>query len=117
MSSSNNDKSDNNEAISPDIEELIARAKKRFIFSISLFLIGITAVIFVVIMRAGEKEKSVEQNYTAGTIVAPSGAEILSAVPSEGMIAITYSLNGKVKLRLINGSTGAIIRDIDFVTE
>jgi hypothetical protein len=41
----------------------------------------------------------------------------VSAVPAEGLVAITYKLDGKIRLRLVHGTTGAIMRDIDFVAE
>ncbi len=117
----NNNSNNDIEDLSPDTLALLERAKKRFIFSMSLLFIGIAAVIFAVVMRSDGEPKNDTQgsaaNYSAGVLVVPSGAQILSTIPSEGMIAITYEIDKKTTLRLLDGTTGAVIRDIDFVNE
>jgi len=74
-------------------------------------------VAVALVYRTGGKEETPVASYEAGVLVVPAGANIISAVPSEGMFAIAYEIDGKSRLRLINGMTGAVIRDVDFVTE
>lgn len=96
---------------------MIARARRSFGFSIGLLLLGFVAVALALVYRTGGGDESADQTYVAGVLAVPSGAEVISAVPSEGMISVAYTLDGVTKLRLIDGTTGAIIRDIDFVSE
>ena len=117
MSSSEPSQADNSEAISPDAAAVIARARRSFGFSIGLLLLGFVAVALALVYRTGGDDGTVENRYVAGVLAVPSGATIVSAVPAEGMIAVTYTLEDRTKLRLIDGSTGAIIRDIEFVSE
>ncbi len=111
-----------NENISPETIAVINRAKKSFLFSISLLIIGLIIVAIAIIYRDGGNDNILQNNsqaanYSLGMIVIPEGAQIISVVPSEGMIGVSYILNGKEKLRLIDGNNGAIIRDIDFVRD
>ncbi len=69
------------------------------------------------VYRTGGKEETPVASYAAGVLAVPAGATIISAVPSEGMFAVAYEIAGKNRLRLIDGTTGAIIRDVDFVSE
>ena len=96
---------------------MIARAKRSFVFSIGLLIVGLIAVALAIVYRSDGSKDSGIVKYSAGALIVPTGAEILSAVPGEGMIAITYISNGNTKLRLVDGTTGAVIRDIDFVSE
>ncbi len=118
----NNNSNNDIDDLSPDTLALLERAKKRFIFSMSLLFIGIAAVIFAVVMRSSDNTQKdntqdLVNKYTAGVLVVPNGAQILSTIPSEGMIAITFEVDKKTTLRLLDGATGAVIKDIDFVSE
>lgn len=80
-------------------------------------LLGFVAVALALVYRTGGSDDSADQRYVAGVLAVPAGAAVVSAVPSEGMIAVAYTLDGATKLRLIDGTTGAVLRDIDFVSE
>lgn len=84
--------------------------------SIGLLIFGFMAVAGAVVYRTSGSS-DVGTGYEVGALAVPSGAVVLSAVPVDGMISVTYSLAGETKLRLINGTTGAVIRDIGFVSE
>ncbi len=120
---SNNSPNNNtqNEAISPEAIAIIKRAKRSFIFSMSLLIIGLIIVAFAVISRSdtkgGTDNADLTQKYSAGMIIVPEGAKIISAVASEGIISVSYEIEGKTVLRLIDGANGAIIRDIGFAKE
>lgn len=75
------------------------------------------AVALALVYRTGRGDETPSEGYSAGVLAVPAGAEIISAVPSDGMFAIAYTLDGIERLRLIDGKTGAIIRDIDFVRQ
>lgn len=103
--------------ISPDAAAVIARARRSFAFSIGLLMLGFMAVALALVYRSGRGDETPIDGYSAGVLAVPAGAEIVSAVPSEGMIAVAYELDGVTRLRLIDGQTGAVLRDIDFVRE
>lgn len=93
------------------------RARRSFGISIGLMLVGFIAVALALVYRSGGGDENLGERYAVGVLVVPAGAAIVSAVPSEGMVAITYELAGETKLRLVHGTTGAIIRDIGFASE
>jgi len=117
MSSPETEPGDKPEAISPDAAAVIARARRSFAFSIGLLVIGFLVVALALVYRSSKGNENPGVEYAAGVLVIPGGSTVISAVPTDGLIAVTYDLNGKTHLRLINGTTGAIVRDIDFVTE
>lgn len=117
MSSSKPSEADNSDTISADAAAVITRARRSFAFSIGLLMLGFIAVALALVYRSGRDEGNLGDKYAAGVLVVPSGAAVISAVPSEGMIAIAYELDGKTRLRLVHGTTGALIRDIDFATD
>ena len=110
-------KSEDSETMTPDAAAVIARARRSFAFSIGLLLLGFAAVAIALVYRTGGGEGTPGDAYAAGVLTLPAGAEVISAAPSEDMFAIAYSVEGKTRLRLIDGTTGAVIRDIDFVSE
>lgn len=102
--------------MSPEAAAVISRARRSFMVSIGLLIFGFMAVAGAVVYRtSGSSDKG--SAYEVGALAVPAGAVVISAVPSDGMIAITYELSGVTKLRLVNGTTGAVIRDIGFVSE
>ena len=102
--------------MSADAAAVIGRARRSFAFSIGLLVIGFIAVAAALVYRSGESNAPGGE-YSAGVLALPDGAEVISIVPSDGMFAAAYRLGGKTRLRLINGETGAILRDVDVVSE
>ena len=47
----------------------------------------------------------------------PGGATILSAVAAGGQISVTYKNGAATSLRIFDGKTGAIVREIPVVNE
>lgn len=117
MSNTQPNNDDQNQEISADAAAVIARARRSFGFSIGLLILGFVAVALALVYRSGAKQETPGEAYSAGVLTLPAGAEIYSAVPSEGMFAIAYEVSGTKRLRLIDGKTGAIVRDIDFVSQ
>ena len=117
MSNTGPSETQEQEGISPDAAAVIARARRSFAFSIGLLLLGFIAIALALVYRSGRGDETAQEAYSAGVLTLPANAEVVSAVPAEGMFAITYSVAGKTRLRMIDGTTGAVIRDIDFVSE
>jgi hypothetical protein len=47
----------------------------------------------------------------------PVGAEIVSAVAAGGEISVTYKNGSATSLRIFDGKTGAILREVPVVAE
>jgi len=47
----------------------------------------------------------------------PAGATVLSAVAAGGQISLTYRNGSATSLRIVDGKTGAILREVPIVSE
>ncbi len=74
-------------------------------------MLGLIAVAFAIVYRV-TRDIGPEDTYALEAIALPQGAEVVSAVPSEGMVAVTYRSGGKTLLRLVDGKTGEVLREI-----
>ena len=48
----------------------------------------------------------------AETVSVPAGAEVVSALVSDGVINVTYTIGGVTTLALFDQTTGALIRSV-----
>lgn len=55
--------------------------------------------------------------YSAAALKIPAGATILSAVAADGDISVTYRNGTATALRIFDGRTGAILREVPLVSE
>lgn len=112
MTSSQSPSGDNKEDLTPEARAIIGRARRSFGFSIALLLVGFIAITGALVYRATRNSGSPADKYALGEISLPAGADVVAIVPSEGMIAVTYKVGGVTQLRLIDGKTGKVLRDI-----
>lgn len=77
---------------------------------------GLIAVAFAIVYRV-TRDIGPEDTYVLEAIAVPQGGEVISAVPSEGMVAVTYRNGGQTLLRLLDGKTGEVLRDIPVKAE
>ena len=47
----------------------------------------------------------------------PAGAEIVSAVAADGQLTVTYKVGAMTSVRIFDGKTGEMIREIPIVSE
>lgn len=55
--------------------------------------------------------------YAAAAVKIPQGAQVVSAVAAGGQISVTYKNGAATSLRVFDGKTGAILREIPVVSE
>ena len=111
----------------------MGRARRSFLFSIGLLLVGFLAV------GAGIVYKSTQvpdppaasgadyalaavklpsgADYALAAVKLPSGAEIVSAVAADGRVSVTYRNGATTSIRIFDGRTGEILREIPVVSE
>lgn len=112
MSSSQSSPDGKDDELTPEARAIIGRARRSFGFSIAVLLIGFIAIAFALVYRATRDTGLPADRYALGEIALPAGADVVSIVPSEGMVAVTYRVGGVTQLRLIDGKTGKVLRDI-----
>jgi hypothetical protein len=96
--------------ISPEAAAAFGKARRSFGFSIGIMLLGFMAVGFALVYRLNRDSPPPPQ--TAAVLV-PDGAEVVSALSSDGTIQVTYSVGGSVSLAIFDAGTGELVRTIE----
>ena len=104
--------------LTPEARAIIGRARKSFLFSIGLLLVGFIAIGGALVYRASRDDGNGSTSaYAAAAVKIPQGAEVVSAVAAGGQISVTYKNGSATSLRVFDGKTGAILREIPVVSE
>jgi hypothetical protein len=106
--------------MTPEAMAIIGRARKSFVFSIGLLIVGFIVIAGALVYRASKTPDSGDATgaaYSAAAVKVPGGAIIVSAVAAGGQISVTYKNGAATSLRIFDGKTGAIVREIPVVNE
>ncbi len=98
---------------------MLARARKSFAFSIGLLIVGFFAIAGALIYRAAQDGKPVATgaDYVIAALRVPQGAEIISAVAADGQLSVTYRVGPMTSVRIFDGRSGEMIREIPVLSE
>ncbi len=119
MSDTNTPAGDQKE-LTPEARAIIGRARRSFLFSIGLLLIGFIAIGGALVYRASrDSGGSPPQgaDYVIAALKVPAGAEIVSAVAADGSLTVTYKMGAMTSVRIFDGKSGEMIREIPVVSE
>ncbi len=114
---SNNSDQDQTSEMSDEARLVIGKARRSFGFSMSIMILGFMAIVLAFVYRATRDEQNAATNFTVEEVVLPAGSIVRSMVPFKDLIAITFENGGEVKMRMINSSTGQVLREIKVVKE
>lgn len=104
--------------LSPDAKAMIGRARKSFLFSIGLLLVGFIVIGGVLVYRASQGSGAPSgADYIIASLKIPAGAEVISAVAAAGQLTVTYKAGPMTSVRIFDGKTGDMIREIPVVSE
>ena len=107
--------------MTPEARAIIARARKSFLFSIGLLIVGFLAIggvlIFKSVSTTNSGGTSTGADYIIASLKIPSGAEVVSAVAADGKVTLTYKAGLMTSVRIFDGKTGEMIREIPVVSE
>jgi hypothetical protein len=107
--------------MSPEARAIIARARKSFLFSIGLLIVGFIAIAGALVYRSmnmgGSDAPTTGADYVIASMTIPSGAEIVSAVAADGKVTVTYKAGLMTSVRIFDGKTGVMIREIPVLSE
>lgn len=108
--------------MTPEARAIIARARKSFLFSIGLLIVGFLAIGGALIYRSvnmgdGSGGGSTGADYVIASLKIPSGAEVISAVAADGKVTLTYKSGPMTSVRVFDGKSGEMIREIPIVSE
>jgi hypothetical protein len=103
--------------LSPEAKAIINRARRSFMVSIGLLLVGFIAIGGALVYRATRDEGGVAVRYAVDTLRLPASAEVLSSSAAEGLVTVTYRVGSAVSIRVFDGKTGTVAREIHLVAE
>ena len=87
----------------------MAKARRSFAISIGVLLLGFMAIGFALVYRA---MRDTPPPALAESVTLPPGAEVVSALVSEGAINVTYTVDGVTTLALFDQGTGELTRAV-----
>jgi hypothetical protein len=107
------------EELTPEARAILGRARKSFLFSIGLLVLGFIAIGAALVYRdalsGGAPAPSGE--YVIAAMNVPAGAEIVSAVAADGLLTVTFRSGPMTSVRIFDGKTGDLLREIPVLSE
>jgi hypothetical protein len=106
--------------LGPEARAIMGRARKSFLFSIGLLIVGFIAIGGALVYRAsqtGDSSPSQGSDYVIASLKIPAGAEIISAVAADGQLTVTYRSGPMTSVRIFDGKTGEMVREIPVMSE
>ncbi|RYE08006.1 MAG: hypothetical protein EOP22_15495 [Hyphomicrobiales bacterium] len=106
--------------LTPEARAIIARARKSFMVTMGLLLVGFLAIGGALIYRSantGGGGAGAGAEYVIASLKIPPGAEVVSAVAADGKVTLTYKSGLMTSVRIFDGKTGEMIREIPVVSE
>jgi hypothetical protein len=102
--------------LTPETRAILGRARKSFLFSIGLLLLGFIAIGGALVYRATRDAPAPPTTFEADALQLPQGAEVISAIASGGLVTVTYKIGPATQVRLFD-ETGKMTRQFDIVIE
>jgi hypothetical protein len=120
MTTPDPDQDDEQPKLTPEALAVIGRARRSFAFSIGLLVVGFMVIGGALVYRASRDSGTPADAgaaYAAAAVKVPAGATVVSAIASGGQISVTYRNGSATSLRIFDGKTGAILREVPIVSE
>ena len=95
--------------MTPEALAILGKARRSFAISIGVLLLGFMAIGFALVYRA---MRDTPPPTVAENVVLPAGAEVVSALVSDGAINVTYTVGGVTTLALFDQATGEMTRAV-----
>jgi hypothetical protein len=103
--------------LTPAAVAVLTRARKSFFISIGLLLLGLMAIGGAVVYRTSQSSPVASGDYVIAALNIPAGSEVVSAVAADGHVTVTYRLGAMTSVRIFDGKSGEMIREIPVVSE
>ena len=85
--------------------------------SMGILVVGLIAVGVAVVYRSSQSSPKVGGDYVIASMKIPDGADVISAVAADGRVTLTYRLGAMTSVRIFDGKTGEMVREIPVVSE
>lgn len=81
-----------------------------------LLVLGLVAIGIVILLRSGSGSGGAS-DYVIASMSIPAGAEIISAVAADGQLTVTYRAGAMTSVRIFDGKSGEMLREIPVLSE
>jgi len=95
--------------LTPEALAILGKARRSFAISIGVLLLGFMAIGFALVYRA---MRDTPPPALAESVTLPAGADVVSALVSNGAINVTYTMDGVTTLALFDQATGEMMREV-----
>ncbi len=82
-----------------------------------VMLLGFMAIVLVVVYRLVTMSSDGSELYALASVALPAGAEVIAAQAQDGLLTITYAAEGAQAIRIFDGETGDMVREIAITTD
>lgn len=82
-----------------------------------VLIVGFMAVAGVVVYRLSTMAPAPGAGFALESVSVPAGAEVISATVQDGLVAVTYRLEGETAIRLYDGESGDVVGEIAVVAD
>jgi len=105
--------------LSPEARAIIGRARRSFLFSIGLLIVGFIAIGGALVYKSMQSSVSAPagSDYVIAALKIPNGASVVSAGAADGKVTVTYKNGLMTSVRIFDGRTGEMIREIPVLSE
>jgi hypothetical protein len=111
---------DKDAPLTPEQQAVLNRARRSFMISMGLLVVGFIAIAGALVYRAardGGPAVNTGSAYVIAAMRVPAGAEIVSATAADGLITLTYRVGAMTSVRLFDGRSGELLREVPIVSE
>ncbi len=85
--------------------------------SVGLLVLGLMAIGGAVVYRTSQADTKAGGDYVIAALKIPAGGEVVSAVAADGRVTVTYRLGPLTSVRIFDGRSGELIREVPVVSE
>lgn len=82
-----------------------------------LLIVGFIAIAGALVYRTSQDDGGGSGDYVIASMNVPAGAEIVSAVAADGNLTVTYRAGPMTSVRIFDGRTGELLREIPVLSE
>ena len=103
----------------------MARARQSFLVSIGILIVGLIAIGGVIVYKSMQQSGGSTPapvitsgtDYALAAVKIPNGAQVISAVAADGKVTVSYKAGAATSIRIYDGKTGEMIREVPVVSE
>lgn len=103
--------------LTPEARAILGRARKSFMVSMGLLVLGLIAVGGALVYRASQSDTKSGGDYVIAMMRIPPGGDVVSAVAADGKVTVTYKVGAMTSVRIFDGKSGEMVREIPIVSE